>query len=123
MSNTDGAFVTLASGVQIPKVALVRSTDGADASVSSGPTATGAFIQITATSASFPLAPPGDATTALVQVEAQSMRYRPDATAPTASVGVLLPAGAQLTLRGAEMAAARFIAVNTGAILNVYFSK
>jgi hypothetical protein len=66
---------------------------------------------------------PASATMATITVEAQAVRYRDDGVNPTASVGVLLPVGTVQTFYGAaELAALKFIAATSGAILNVAYS-
>ena len=82
------------------------------------------FEQITslALSGSVGLTVPSGATIAVVQAEGMDVRWRPDGatTAPTASVGMLLPAGAERVFDGG-LASVRFIRVAAGAALNVSY--
>ena len=86
-----------------------------------GLTAVG-FEQITSLSSSAALTVPSGATIAVVQVEGMDVRWRPDGatTNPTASVGMLLPAGAERVFDGG-LASVRFIRVAAGAALNVSY--
>lgn len=90
---------------------------------SASPTATNSYQQITNVAASTPLTPPVDATMALVIPSGQAVRWRADGVAPTATVGMPLPAGSSLILYGAEIAAARFIQQTASATLDVYYSR
>lgn len=58
-----------------------------------------------------------------VTPEAGDVRWRDDGTAPTASVGYPLAAGAELQYTGtpAALAALRFIGQTAGAVLNVCY--
>lgn len=82
------------------------------------------YRQVTATSAAFTLASafggsiPAGARVAFIQAEAQTIRWRDDGTAPTATVGMNLPVGGALEYDG-SLAAIQFIAATAGAILNV----
>lgn len=60
----------------------------------SGPSQMGLGV-VTATALTYP----AGTTTAVCTVEGQSVRYRDDGTAPTATVGTLLPIGTFVTLR------------------------
>lgn len=82
------------------------------------------FEQITSLSSSAALTVPSGATIAVVQAEGMDVRWRPDGatTAPTASVGMLLPAGAERVFDGG-LASVRFIRVAAGAVLNVSYYK
>ena len=69
-----------------------------------------------------PLTVPAGANSALVEAEAQGVRWRDDGTAPTATVGMPIPSGGSTTFYGAaELAALKFIAASAGAILNVSY--
>lgn len=57
----------------------------------------------------------------LVTPEVQSVRWRADGTAPTATVGYPLSVGSEARFTLKQMAALQFIAQTAGAILNVYF--
>ena len=50
----------------------------------------------------------------------QSARWRDDGTAPTATVGMVLPAGSELDYYG-ELTALRFIYAASGAILDITY--
>ena len=63
---------------------------------------------------------PSGATIAVVQAEGADVRWRDDGTAPTATVGMLLPAGAELRYTGA-LAALRLIQASAGATVNVSY--
>lgn len=66
---------------------------------------------------------PGDATVATVIPDGAGVRMRKDGTAPTATVGIPIPVGGFVKLYGLEIAAARFIQVATGAVLNIEYGK
>lgn len=80
------------------------------------------FEQITALSSSAALTVPSGATIAVVQAEGVDVRWRPDGatTAPTASVGMLLPAGAERVFDGG-LSSVRFIQATSGAVINVSY--
>lgn len=80
------------------------------------------FEQITSLSSSAALTVPSGATIAVVQAEGMDVRWRPDGatTAPTASVGMLLPAGAERVFDGG-LSAVRFIQTASGAVVNVSY--
>lgn len=80
------------------------------------------FEQITSLATSTPLTVPSGATVAVVQAEVADVRWRPDgaAAAPTASVGMLLPAGAERVFDGG-LASVRFIQATSGAVINVSY--
>lgn len=80
------------------------------------------FQQLTGMSSVTALTVPAGATFALVQAEAQSVRWRDDGTNPTASVGMLLTAGVPQTFWG-NLATVLFIQATSGAILNVSYYK
>lgn len=81
------------------------------------------YQQLTGMTTATPLTVPAGATVAVIQAEAQSVRYRDDVVAPTASVGMLLTvANGPYTYSG-PLASVEFIAATAGAILNVsYYS-
>lgn len=65
--------------------------------------------------------PPG-ALGALLQAEAQNIRWRDDGTNPTATVGMILLSGQPpVWFSGAQMRAAKFLQATSGAILNISF--
>ena len=80
------------------------------------------FEQITALSSSAALTVPSGATVAVVQADVADVRWRPDGAtnAPTASVGMLLPSGAERVFDG-WLASVRFIQVTAGAVINVSY--
>ena len=78
------------------------------------------FEQITSLSSSAALTVPSGATIAVVQAEGADVRWRDDGTAPTASVGMLLPAGAERVF-DAGLAAVRLIQTASGATANVSY--
>ena len=80
------------------------------------------FEQITSLATSTPLTVPGGATVAVVQADVADVRWRPDGAtnAPTASVGMLLPAGAERVFDGG-LSAVRFIQTASGAVVNVSY--
>ncbi|MBA3810729.1 MAG: hypothetical protein H0X27_03610 [Caulobacteraceae bacterium] len=81
------------------------------------------YQQITTLSSSTSLTVPAASTSALISVEGPNVRWRDDMTAPTASVGMPMYAGAVPQLFTTDLSALRFIHVATGAILNVsYYS-
>ena len=78
------------------------------------------YQQITSLSSSTALTVPAGATLALIVPEAQNVRWRDDGVAPTASVGMLVPANSSMSYDG-DLKAIRFIAATSGAILNVSY--
>lgn len=79
------------------------------------------FSQITGMSASTGLGSvPAGTTRALIQAEAQTIRWRDDGTAPTATVGMNLLVGIVLEYRGV-MSAFKMIQATSGAIANVSY--
>ena len=63
---------------------------------------------------------PPTATFAIIQAEAQAIRWRDDGTAPTASVGMTIPAGGELRYDG-NLNAIRFIEAVALSKLNVSY--
>ncbi|WP_186126361.1 hypothetical protein [Burkholderia gladioli] len=78
------------------------------------------YQQVTSTGTAFALAPPAGSRIALIQAEAQALRWRDDGTAPTTTVGMLLNAPNSVEYDG-NLSALRFIAATAGAILNVTY--
>ncbi len=78
------------------------------------------YQQITSLSSSTALTVPAGATLALIVPETQNVRWRDDGVAPTASVGMLVPANSSMSYDG-DLKAIRFIAATSGAILNVSY--
>jgi hypothetical protein len=58
---------------------------------------------------------------ALVQAEAQDVRWRDDGTNPTATVGMILSSGQVLKYDSATIASVKFIQVAASAKLNVSY--
>ena len=78
------------------------------------------YQQITSLSAAATLTVPNGATVAVIQTEAQNVRWRDDGTSPTASIGMLLNTGQELVYDG-NLAAIKFIEVTASAKLNVSY--
>lgn len=78
----------------------------------------------TATALTIPTAPPpsGPPTIVEVCVETAAVRYRDDGTAPTATVGIPVAAGACFQY-SANLAAIQFIQQAGGAVLNVAYYR
>lgn len=79
------------------------------------------FQQITSLSSATALTIPSGAQMAIVQAEDQNVRWRDDGTAPTASVGMQLAAGAALQYTAAQLPQLEFIEETSGAILNISY--
>jgi hypothetical protein len=58
---------------------------------------------------------------ALVQAESQSVRWRDDGTAPTASVGNILSVGDTLEYDATALEVVKFIEITASAKLNVHY--
>lgn len=82
------------------------------------------YVQLTTTiaSAAAALTVPAGANMVLLQAETQAVRFRDDGTAPTASVGMLVPVGVAFQYTG-TLTALQFIAATSGAILDVSFYR
>ena len=78
------------------------------------------YQQLTSISATTALTVPGGSTVAMIQAEAQAVRWRDDGTNPTASVGMNLAAGQTMWYTG-PLASIKFIQVTSGAIVNVSY--
>lgn len=78
------------------------------------------YQQITSLSASTGLTVPEGATRAVITPEAQSVRWRDDGTAPTASIGMPLPVLVSLSYDG-DLKRIRFIQQAASATLNVSY--
>lgn len=65
---------------------------------------------------------PTGATVAIITVEGQSVRYRDDGTAPTASTGMLLAAGTTLIYTG-TLASLEFIQTTATATIDVAYYR
>lgn len=80
------------------------------------------YQQITSlTTAQLLTVPPG-ATYAVIVPDTQAVRYRDDGTPPTASIGMPIPIGTQITYSG-NLAAIQFIQQTASAVLNVSYYK
>jgi hypothetical protein len=78
------------------------------------------YQQITSLSSAVSLTVPLGATRALIAPAAQSVRWRDDGVAPTASVGMPVAAGAYLSYDG-DLSLIRFIETTASAELNVTY--
>ena len=78
------------------------------------------YQQITSLSSSTALTVPAGATLALIVPETQTVRWRDDGTAPTASVGMPVAALSSMSYDG-DLSKIRFIAATAGAVLNVSY--
>jgi hypothetical protein len=78
------------------------------------------YQQITSLLSAAALTVPTGATVALIQAEAQSIRWRDDGTNPTASVGMVLAAGETMFFTG-SLSAFRAIEVSASAKLNISY--
>ena len=78
------------------------------------------YQQITNLSTSTALTVPSGAKTAVIQAKVADVRWRDDGTAPTASVGMTLPANGERVFN-ASLSAVRFIQVTAGAIIDVSY--
>jgi hypothetical protein len=81
------------------------------------------YVQVTGLAAAKGIGPvPAGARRAIVQAEAQAVRWRDDGTAPTASVGMTLAVGTSLTFEQ-RLDLLSFIEQVAGAKLNVTYYK
>lgn len=105
------------------KLLIAGASDASGAAKAPVYTALG-YRQVTVTSGAFPLpTPPAGTRRAIIQAEAQALRWRDDGTDPTATVGMTIPAGGELRYDGASMTAIKLIAATAGAIANIaYYS-
>lgn len=78
------------------------------------------YQQVTSLSSAAGLTVPNGTILALIIPESQSVRWRDDGTNPTASVGMLLAAGATLSYTG-DMLSIKFIEVTASAKLNISY--
>lgn len=78
------------------------------------------FQQLTGMSSATALTVPAGARIAVLDAEAQNVRWRDDGTAPTATVGMRIIADSEAVYSG-NLAAIQFIAETAGAILNVSY--
>lgn len=80
------------------------------------------YQQITDLSAEVGLTVPEGANFAIIEAEAQNVRWRDDGVPPIAGVGMLLLAGTQMPYSG-PLSAIEFIQTTSGAKLNVSYYK
>lgn len=80
------------------------------------------YQQITNLTSATALTVPATATYAIIQAESVDVRWRDDGTNPTASVGMLLFAGASQTFSG-DLTTLKFIQTQASSILNVSYYK
>ena len=78
------------------------------------------YQQVTALTTSTALTVPELAGRAVLQAEAQNVRWRDDGVAPTASVGMIIAAGTDIEYNG-DLSLIRFIEVAVSAKLNVVY--
>lgn len=78
------------------------------------------YQQITSLSSATGLTIPEGTTYAIIQAEAQGVRWRDDGTDPTSSVGMKLPADAELQYSG-QFARIKFIELTASAALNITY--
>lgn len=79
------------------------------------------FQQLTGMSSAQSLTVPVGATLAIIQAEAQSVRWRDDGTAPTASVGMLILTATSGLAYVGNLANIQLIQATSGAIANVSY--
>ena len=77
-------------------------------------------IQITSLGSAVGMTVPDKARLAIIQAQAQNVRWRDDGVNPTTSVGMIITAGDQLFYTG-NMEAIKFIEVTASAVLNIAF--
>jgi hypothetical protein len=78
------------------------------------------FQQLTSLSSAAGLTVPDGALFAVIDVEAENVRWRDDGTNPTATVGMRIIADTELVYSG-DLSAIKFIAETSGAIANVSY--
>ncbi|MGJ2639728.1 hypothetical protein ACR8HR_22505 [Salmonella enterica subsp. enterica serovar Paratyphi A] len=81
------------------------------------------YQQITSLAASTALTVPPGANVALIDCEAQAVRWRDDGTAPTAAIGMPMAVADAPFLFSANLSAVRFIEQTAGAKLNVAYYR
>ena len=79
------------------------------------------YQQLTSLNTAATLTVPTGANIATLQAETKDVRYRSDGTAPTASVGSILYAGADPSLYFGNLSALKLIEVSASAKLNVHY--
>lgn len=78
------------------------------------------YEQITGLSSAKALTPPATATYAIIQAEAQAVRWRDDGTNPSATVGMTIASGGELRYDG-NLTTIRFFEAAASAKLNVSY--
>lgn len=78
------------------------------------------YQQLTSLATSTALTVPASAQFALIQAEAQALRYRDDGVAPTAAIGMVLAVGDSIWYTG-DLVALRIIQVAASGIANVSY--
>jgi hypothetical protein len=81
------------------------------------------YQQITSLSSAVGLTVPAGASSAIIQAEAQSVRWRDDTVNPTSSVGMVIASGASITYTGGNLNTIKFIETTASAKLNVSFYR
>jgi hypothetical protein len=81
------------------------------------------YVQLTNLTAATALTVPAGASLAIIQAEAQPIRWRDDGADPTASVGMYLSVGQELQYSGAQLSRLKLIAATAGAIANITFYR
>jgi hypothetical protein len=85
-----------------------------------GPVTAKGYQQITSLSAATALTVPTGATSVLITVESQAVRWRDDGTNPTATVGMPLAVGQSIAYAG-DLSLLKFIEQTASAKLNVSY--
>lgn len=81
------------------------------------------FEQLTSLGSATPLTLPDGAVFVLLQAETESVRWRDDGTAPTATVGHILTAGDPPFFYSGRPGTLQFIEAAAGAVLNVTYYR
>lgn len=76
------------------------------------------FVNVTGLSTVKGITAPAGTVTVVIVAESQDVRWRDDGTNPTASVGMLLAAGAEMTYTG-DISKLKFIETTASATLDV----
>lgn len=79
------------------------------------------YQQLTSLASATTLTVPAGTSVALIQAEAQDVRWRDDGTNPTATVGMILSAGQTLLYDAADLAIIAFIQTAASAKVNVTY--
>lgn len=79
------------------------------------------YQQLTNLASATTLTVPAGTSVALIQAEAQDVRWRDDGTNPTATVGMILSAGQTLLYDAADLAIIAFIQTAASAKVNVTY--